>query len=826
MSFLPKSYPFTQSRPLTIVGCCLLGLLGLARPRTAQAQNRLPLTGSIATETGAPVEFATITLHRAADSVVVKTEFSDAQGGFRLEAPGPGNYRISAAQVGFSRYWSPVLTVAISGLALPPIRLAASAATALKEVTVTGRKLPYERLADRTVVNVADSPQSAGATTLDVLGRAPGVTTDAAENLALRGRKGLLVVVDGRRLPLTGSELADYLRSLPAGQVQSIELITNPPAQYDAQGGAGVIAINLKKDQRLGTNGNFNLSYGRGEYGKFSSGVGLNHRRKNLNLYGNYAYSDRRNFVRVDFERQYGTTAARPAAGSILAFEQVTALRSHSGKVGLDLTLRPRTQLAASATLLASQTDYAMRTQGLLSGPQGELAARYHSTVAQDLGRPSGSLNLSLRQALADSATAATLAADADYAHYRTSRALLLTKYPEEPAAAATMLNGDQRSDLSIGALRLDFSQPRPHRARLDAGLKATRIRSDNAVAFVNIANGSSTLNPFISNNFQYDENVNAAYLSWRGTAGRSAVQAGLRAEQTNTRAEVPGELRRERHYLQLFPTLSVHRPLGERHALGLALARRIDRPTYGQLNPLRNYLDATSYRAGNPDLVAQTSNSAELTYTYRQKFVGSLSYVLTDQPFVNVVQPSPDGGLLVVNQDVNLSTEHYYALTLTAPLDLTKWLSVYANGVFYYARFVGRLADTDLDRGRPACTLTLNTSLTLPHGWSADVNGLYESSEQYGFERISPRGQLSAGLQKSLFNRQATLRLNAADVLYTTPFRVTSTYQSFAETFYTRQDSRVVTAAFTYRFGSGQVAAARKHAVGAEDELRRAAGQ
>ena len=825
MSVLPKARPTTHRRPVKIVSYCLVGLWGLARPLMAQPQIRVPLTGRVGTEAGAPVEFATITLHRAADSVMVKTEFSDAQGGFRLEAPGPGSYRISAAQAGFARYWSPVLTVVVGGLSLPVIRLAASTATALKEVTVTGRRPPYERLADRTVVNVADSPLNAGATTLDVLSRAPGVTTDASENLVLRGRNGLLVVVDGKRVPLSGSELAEYLRSLPAGQVQSIELITNPPAQYDAQGGAGVIAINLKKDQRLGTNGTGSLSYGRGEYGKFSTSLGLNHRRKNLNLYGSYTYSDRRSFVRVDFDRQYGATAARPAAGSLLAFEQLTALRSHSGKAGLDLNLSPRTQLAASATLLASQTAYAMHSLAQQLGPQDELTDRYHSTVVQDLGRPSGSLNLNLRQALADSASAATLAADADYAHYRTTRALLLTKYPDEPVAAATMLDGDQRSDLTIGAFRLDYSQPRPGRARLDAGLKATRVRSDNAVTFVNIVNDSRVFNPLISNNFRYDENVNAAYLSWRGTAGRSAVQAGLRAEQTNTRAEITGLALRERHYFQLFPTLSVQRPLGERHALGLALARRIDRPTYGQLNPLRSYLDANSYRAGNPDLVAQTSNSAELTYTYRQKFAGSLSYVLTDQPFVNVVQPAPDGGLLVVNQDVNLSAEHYYALTLTAPLELTKWLSVYANGVFYYARFVGRLAGTDLDRGRPACDLTLNTSLTLPHGWSADVNGLYESAKQYGFEFITRRGQLSAGLQKSLFNRQATLRLNAADVLYTTPFRTTSTYSNFSETFYFRQDSRIVTAAFTYRFGSGKVAAARKRSVGAEDELRRASG-
>ena len=349
-------------------------------------------------------------------------------------------------------------------------------------------------------------------------------------------------------------------------------------------------------------------------------------------------------------------------------------------------------------------------------------------------------------------------------------------------------------------------------------------MRTDNDVAFLNTENGVRTYNDRISQAFRYDENVNAAYLSYRSGPGRTTLQLGLRAEQTNTRAAT-GDSLRERHYTQLFPSATVQRTLGQHHGLALALARRVDRPSYSQLNPLRNYLDATSYRAGNPALVAQTSYSAELSHTYRQKFVTALAYARTALPIVNVVQPSPDGGRLVVNQDVNLRTEHYYSLTLTAPLDLAKWCSLYANGVFYYARYQGSLASTSLDRGRAACTLTLNGSFTLPHGWSADASGLYESAEQYGFEYIRPRGQLSAGIKKSCLQQRGTLSLNAADILYTTPIRTTSTYSNFVETFYSRQDTRIVTAAFAYRFGNGKVAAARKRAAGAEDELRRAGG-
>ncbi|WP_236049353.1 outer membrane beta-barrel protein [Hymenobacter negativus] len=797
----------------------------LVLPLAGAAQNRATVSGIVLNGTG-KVEFATITLHRAADSTVVKTEFSDLLGAFQFTLPAGGRYLVSAAQVGFERSWSSTFELLATGLTLPVIVLKTSQATALQEVTVTARKPLFERLADRTVVNVADSPLSAGSTTLAVLGRSPGVTVDAGDNLGLRGRQGLLVVIDGKRVPLTGTELADYLRALPAEQLQSIELITNPPAQYDAQGGAGVIAINLKKDQRLGTNGSANASYGRGEYGKFTGGFALNHRRKNVNLYGNYAYTDRRGFLRLDFTRQFAATPALTAASGLLNTEQLTWLRSHSGKVGGDFTLSKRTLLGVSATILTSQTAYNTTNQTQVLGAQGEPTDRYRSVAAQDVNRPNGSLNVNLRHAFADSATAASLTADADYARYRTARLLALNTYYETPAQANALLSGDQTSNLSIAAAKVDFSQPLPRRARLEAGAKITQVTSDNNVAFTSIENGITVLDPAISNQFEYRENVNAAYVSLRGAASKTTFQVGLRGEQTNTRADLLGESLRERHYFQLFPSATLQRTLSERHALGLSVARRIDRPSYVQVNPLRNYFDATSYRAGNPDLVAQTSYNIELTHTYRQKFTTALAYAQTNLPIVNVVQPSLDGGRLVVNRDVNLSTLHYYSLTLTAPLDLAKWWTLYANGVFFYNRYVGELSGTALNRSQVTCILTATSSFTMPHGWAADLNGFYESQEQYGFQTIRPRGQVGVGIQKSVWGKQGTLRLNVADIFYNTPNRAVSTYDNFTESFYRREDLRVVTAAFTYRFGNSKVAAARKRTIGADDELRRAGGQ
>jgi hypothetical protein len=805
-------------------GLLAAGLAGA--PLAGHAQARATLRGTLANSAGVTLEFATVTLHRAADSVVVKTEFSDRQGAFQLEASAGRSYLLSVAQVGCGRYWSTTFTLPESGLALPAITLVASQAASLQEVAVVARKPLFEHRPDRTVVHVAESPLAAGATALDVLSRAPGVTLDATSNLALRGRQGLLVVVDGKRSPLAGPELAEYLRALPAEQLQSIELITSPPASYDAQGGAGVIALTLKKDQRLGTNGSVNAGYGYSEQGKFTGGLALNHRRKSLNLYGSYTYTDRRYFTRVDFERQFAATPQLPASGTRQGNEQLSHLRSHAGKAGLDLTLSKRTLLGLAVTGLASQTDNAVANQTQVLDGAGAPAARYHALTAQSIGRPSGSANLNLRHAFADSATARALTADADYARYHLNRQLDLNTYFDNPGQPNTLLTGDQRSALSIGAAKVDYSQPLPRRARLEAGVKVTRIVSVNDVLFATVAGGVTQPRPDISSQFSYHENVNAAYANLRGTTAQTNWQAGLRAEQTNTLAEQAGLRLREQHYLQLFPNAQLQRSLNTRHALALAVSRRIDRPNYAQVNPIRAYLDATSYRAGNPNLVAQTSYNVEFTHTYRQKFSTALAYTRTILPIVNIIQPSPDEGRLVVNQDVNLNTQNFYTLTLTAPLTPTKWWTLYATTIFYYNHFVGTLNGTDLRRGQLACNLTANNSFTLPGGWSAELNGLYESGEVYGFQRLRPRGQLAAGLQKSLWHKQGTFRLNVADIFYTTPVRATSTYDNFTETFYSRLDTRIVTAALTYRFGNSKVAAARRRTAGADEELRRATGQ
>lgn len=796
------------------------------------AQSLAQIRGTVQINASEGIEFATVTLHRAGDSTLVKTEFSDPQGQFQLPLPLPGKYLISASQVGFTRVWSAPFSVAAEGLNLPVLTLRPSEKTTLKEVNVVAKKPLFERLADRTVVNVEGSALAAGNTSLDVLARSPGVTVDNNDNLALRGRQNVLVLIDGKRQPMTGSELADYLRALPADQLKSIELITNPPAKYDAQGTAGIIAINLRKDTRLGTNGTVQTSYGRSQYDKYTAGVSLNSRNKlgpdaSLNLFGSYNYANRNGIALLDIHRDFyavSPTGQRPITGSSDQINSaMVGFQAHTARAGADYTISKRTTVGAVVSGQQNRTpNQISRNQTSLFDAAGRPTDVYQARNRRDFTSPNGSVNLNVKHSFADSANSPELTADIDYARYLTSRLQELSTIFQLTGRSSTLLIGDQQGDLSIWSAKADYVRPLARGGRLETGMKFSRVSSDNDVVFRFTEGAITTVDLNRTNRFRYNEAISAAYLNWNRTIGKTSLQLGLRGEQTVADGrQSAGDSRFSRHYAQLFPSAAIKRTLDKNHELNLSLSRRINRPSYGQLNPFRTIIDPTTSGSGNPNLRPETSYNLELSHTIKSKYTTGLSYSRTSLPMIGVVQPETDS--TVVSTSVNLQRQDYFALTFTAPAQLAKWWQVYNNAVFYYSHFVGSLAGTALNVGRPAFNLSSNHTFTVKKGWSAELNATFQSGEQYGFLRVQPLGQLTAGVQKNLWDRKGTLKLNVADIFFTSKVRAVSAYDNYVERFYQRRDSRAATLSFSYRFGNDKVAPTRRRTGGADDEKRRA---
>ena len=804
-----------------------LGLLVGWGHFACQAQSIPFIQGQVQTQGGVAVPYATVALHQATDSTVIKSEFTNEKGEYALPLPAAGRYFISVSQVGYTRVLTPALSVESSGLTAPVLILRPGQGTHLDEVKITGRKPLYERLADRTVVNVEGSSLAAGNTSLDVLARSPGVTVDNNDNLALRGRQNVLVLIDGKRQPMTGTELADYLRALPAEQLKSIELITNPPAKYDAQGTAGVIAINLRKDQRMGTNGTIQGSYGRSPYNKYTGGFSINNRTKGMNLFGSYTYSNRDGLSELDIHRDFFRMGAnrRPVlTGTTRQINQMrNGFRANGVRAGLDYTLSRRTLLGAVANVQDNRTPQQLGSnQTRLYNATGALTDQYTATNTRSFNTPNGSLNLNVKHTFGDSTNSPELTADADYARYTTNRLQKLNIDYDLTNRANTLLTGDQQGELEILSAKADYVHSLTHRSRLEAGVKASRVSSDNDVVFRFTEGTLTTVDPTRTNRFRYEENILAAYGNWNRTLAKTTLQLGLRAEQTLAQGrQTIGDSSFTRRYAQLFPSAALRRSLGKNHELSLTLSRRINRPSYGQLNPFRIVIDLTTSGSGNPYLRPETSYNVELTHTFKGNISTGLSYACTSSPIIGVVQPETDS--TVISTTVNLTRQDYLALTFTAPLKVAEWWDIHNNAVLYYSHFVGDLAGTNLDKGRPAFNLSSNHSFRMGSSWTAELNGSLQSGEQYGFLRVQPLGQVSVGVQKSLWERRATLRLNVSDLFYTQKVRALSSYDNYMESFYQRRDSRVGTLSFSYRLGNDKVTPTRRRSDGAEDEKRRA---
>ncbi|HYE76357.1 MAG TPA: TonB dependent receptor [bacterium] len=792
------------------------------------AQSRAAVTGTVLDASAQPVAFATVTLHRAADSLVVKSEFTDERGAFQVEGPAGTACRLSVAQVGFQRHWSAPFELPATGLALPAITLQPHQATNLREVTVVGQKPLFERFADRTVVNVEGSTIAAGNTALDVLGRSPGVTVDNNDNLALRGRQGVLVLMDGKRVPMSGAELANLLRSLPAEQVKNIELITNPSAKYEAQGSAGIIAINLRKDQRLGTNATLNGSYGRGRYNKFNGGLSFNHRRQKINFFGSYSYTDREGFNRLTIHRDF-FRGQGPERAFIGSSDQENYVRphflTHSWKAGLDYNLTPKTLVGLALNGQDTRIPQTGSNSSQVYDAAGHRLSAYRSANEQTQRLPNWAANLNLRHTFrTDSSGTRELTADLDYARYSLYRDQALTTTVESNPESPVLLRGDQEGHLSIQSFKADYAQPLPHGIRFETGLKTSYVTADNDVVFTRTQDQVSRVDVNQTNHFRYTENINAGYVNLSGALPGWTLQGGLRVEQTNaTGRQRIGNDRFDRHYYQLFPSAAIQRKLSDNHELGFSLSRRIDRPSYQQLNPFRSYIDSTTYGSGNKDLLPQTSYNLELSYTLKQKYGATLGYSRTANPIIGVVQPIADTSRVVVSREVNLGTQHYYNLSFTIPADLAPWWSIYANTVAYYNHFQGTIVGSSLDKGRASFNANVTSSFKLGHGWTADLIGMYQAPERYGFFSIRPIADLAVGIQKVAWQGRGTFKLNVTDVFYTNRMRATSAYDNFVERFHQRRDSRVATLSFSYRLGNQKLAPSRRRQGGAEDEKRRA---
>ena len=778
-----------------------------------------------------PLVNATVELLNAADSALVKAAVADTKGLVVLENIIFGKYFLRVTETSHVPFYSNVFDLINNQLRLPAVQMTATARE-MGGVTVTTRKPFIQKLSDRIVVNVENSILSSGASAFEVLERSPGVNIDPNDLISLRGRSGVLVMIDGKITAMSGQDLVNYLRSLPSSALDRIEIITNPSAKYDAAGNSGIIDIRLKKDQRFGTNGTLTAGYGQGVYPKANAGTSFNYRNKSINIFGSYNYAYRVNLNHLFLDRNFYTDAGIFNGKDLKDNYSKMYLNAHTARLGADYYAGKNTIIGFIVNGNFNRFERTNKNESLVIDPQNNPLNTFKTRAANNDRAGNWVANLNLKHSF--DTTGRELTADFDYARYN-SKSLSGTatsyyKMTGEPLQADYVLDGNQAGNLELLTAKSDYSQRFLQNGKLETGFKVSWVTADNDARFWDVSTGTPVNDAGKTNHFYYKENNHAAYVNLQKQWGKWDLQTGLRAEQTNIHTrQASGNVQWDSSYLQIFPSAFLNYHLQPEKTIGFSVSRRIDRPGYNQLNPFLFLIDVTTYATGSPGLLPQLTWSYELSYTVKSINI-NLGYSRTRNNqntaiarFADVFPNIPADENVTVQIPINLKSSDYYGISVSAPVRVSRWWNMLNNADFFYEKYNGQLGITQLKRGRPVARLQTNHTFNLKKGWSAELNANLNTGNQYGFMIFDPQWALGVGAQKNILKNRGTLRFSFTDIFWTSLPKAVITYDNYVEKWNAKRETRVATISFTYRFGSNKVLQARRRALGSDEERGRA---
>ena len=773
------------------------------------------------------VESATVLLMNLKDSSVVTSIVTNKDGKFGLQQNTDGKYMICVQFVGFSAYYSEMFELSDTNPFYEVKTIVLSSANqALAAVTVTSKKPFIEQKLDRTIVNVEASVTNVGLSALEVLEKSPGVTVDKDGNVSLKGKQGVLILMDGKPTYLSGPDLANLLKNTPSANLDQIEIMTNPPAKYVAAGNSGIITIKTKKAKIKGFNGSVTLGAGMGINPKANESVNLNYRAGKVNLFGNYSYNYNKGNQKLNLTRNFRDQQTGELESIFLQQTDMTpSNQTHNYKVGIDYYINKKTTVGVVYKGYVNPGTFSSTNTTEIYNAFNELQSVTLSNSNSDEQWNNTGVNLNFRH-LFDT-TGTELTGDFDYIHYNSSSNQLFDNYffnetggkihPDET------LRGILPGSINIYSGKLDFTHAFKGDVKFEAGVKSSFVKTDNNAQYDDLINGEWVVNEGRSNHFLYKENINAAYANVTKQFNKKwSAQLGLRAENTTATGEqlTTGETFK-RDYTQLFPTAYAGYTMNDKNQFSLSYGRRIERPDYSDLNPFYYFLDKYTYQVGNPYLNPQFSHNIELSHTFKGFLTTTIGYADINNIITDVLRQTDSTFTTFVTKD-NIANQKSYTLSMNAGFPVTKWwtTNIYAQG--NYNSFEGFVNNGIIKVGGYGFMTNISNQFQLKKGWGLELSGFYRSRMVEGTLVALPMGVVNFGASKNILKNKGTLKLNVRDFLDIQQFRGYSKYQNIDVTIANQWDNRVVNLSFTYRFSKGKAGSQQRRQSSAEEEQNR----
>ncbi|OGU16655.1 MAG: hypothetical protein A2X61_16275 [Ignavibacteria bacterium GWB2_35_12] len=744
---------------------------------------------------------ATLSLYKYSDSTIQTGAIADRKGNFEIKEIPNGKYSLKATYIGYAQKFvkNIELSRTNSTINLGQIGLSLSLSET-DEVNVTAEKPHVEFSAGKKIFNIEKDIVASGGNAIDVLKNIPSVEVDIDNNVSLRGSGSVQFLINGKPSTMLSSGTS-ALEQIPASMIENIEIITNPTAKFDAEGTAGIININMKKEGNNGINGIAMINAG--TYDRYNASLNVNYKLDGLNInagydfYGSLWGMDGSSFRRTILEDS--TTEMNQD------FFHRRRNISHSVKGGIEYNINKNNQLIINASYRGSNADRSGESINISNNILQENTDKSNSKNGEISTSPNIDLSLNYRLTLNKKFHELTF--DAFYSTDNDDESTTNHQYFTFPIESYYGQNSiGLGKDKSI-ILQSDYVLPFRDSTRLEAGIKAIHKIMDSD--YQNFTKADTipdwVLDQSKSNHYIYDENVYSAYLIFSNKVGEFSYSAGVRAEQTITKGEQKTTNNiNERNYLDFFPNISFGYKLDINHELQLSYSRRIERPRSRFLNPFVEYMDYYNVRYGNPNLKPQYTNSFELGILQNySKFsiTPSIFYNNTKDVFDRFTVLLPDGKIGMTWE--NMSSKYSYGLEINFSGDPFAWLRLSLDGSYYKYVVEGIQSYEGQKREDFSWKTRLNATITPMKELNFQITGYYTApSENIQGKRFSSYG-VDFGARYDL-HENLTLTFRASDIFHTRTWHSISTGTGFYYDNDIHPLSQYISLGFQYKINQG----------------------
>jgi len=792
----------------------------VARPTEAPGG---AISGLVKDAPGHALAGVTLILRLELDSSSARSIASDGSGHYSFDKLTAGEYVLSASFIGFQKQGNVKVHLNPNKHINLPSIVMIQAATSLGGLSVTAKKPFIERQVDKTVLNIESDVIAAGGTAFEALKRAPGVTVDKDDNIQLRGKSGVTVMLDGKLTYLSSAQISTMLKNMPASSVQTIEVITQPSARYDAAGNTGIINIRTKKLKKLGLNGVVTAGTSIAKHSRYNSSLNLNYQAGKFNFYANYDFTHNFYYNTLRLHREVGSP---PKA---IEFDGVTsnnnAYYNNNYKTGIDFSPSKNHTIGVQlsgydnngVSNSSSHTSIANKGKPIDSflNARSYFAQSYRST----------DYNVNYKGTLDTLGT--ELSTDLDYSRFNNGSHTVLSNAFDLPGgqmlSGPFVIRGSLPSTIDIKVGKLDFTHPFSKKLKLETGVKYSDVTTDNTINYDSLQHQVYVPTLSQNNQFVYREKIAAVYSSINSQIKSVGMQIGIRVE--NTRSDGNSiTLKKDvkRTYTDFFPNLAYTEKLNDHNQIGFSYTRRIDRPGYSDLNPFRSYLDQYTYGQGNPFLKPQYTNSFEATYTYKRGTFLTLNYSHTRDVSTQILTTDTLTKVSTQTND-NLASLDSYGLTFSTPFVFSSWWTLTTNLQVNYNKYLASASAIagSLNAGKASANLNFTNTFNLGHDFLIELQGYYQSPFIMGYLHINEFHSISGGIQRSFLSKKANIKVNVSDIFNTEHFGGTQAGKGYVLGVYNKNESRRLNLTFSYRFGSKSYARSQKQ-TGSEEEKSR----